>query len=57
MRFLTLLKNHLSKYGSIGMERLYQDPFTSLDSNGIDGVFADKSNEIIEILRSNSYLN
>jgi len=57
MRFLTLLKNHLSKYGTIGMERLYQDPFTSLDSNGIDGVFADKSNEIIEILRSNSYLN
>ena len=57
IRFLTLLKNHLSKYGSIGMERLYQDPFTSLDSNGIDGVFADKSNEIIEILRSNSYLN
>lgn len=57
MRFLTLLKNHLSKYGTIGIDRLYQDPFTSLDSNGIDGVFADKSNEIIEILRSNSYLN
>lgn len=57
IRFLTLLKNHLSKYGTIGMERLYESPFTGLDQNGLDGVFADKSSEIIEILRTNNYLN
>ena len=40
--FLNLLKNHISRYGSIQIDQLYEAPFTALHSNGIDGVFADE---------------
>ncbi len=38
-RFLSLLQNHIAKYGAIEIERLYEDPFTLVDADGIDGVF------------------
>jgi type I restriction enzyme R subunit len=47
--FLNLLQNHISKYGSIGIERLYEPPFTSINSNGLDGVFSDEQ-QISELL-------
>jgi len=40
--FLNLLKNHISRYGSIKIGQLYEAPFTALHSDGIDGVFADE---------------
>jgi len=40
--FLNLLQNHIAKYGSIEIERLYEAPFTSVNSNGLDGVFTDE---------------
>ena len=40
--FLNLLKNHISRYGSIRVEQLYEAPFTTLHSDGLDGVFADE---------------
>ena len=46
--FLNLLKNHISRYGSIEIEQLYEPPFTTLHSNGLDGVFRDE--EIVEEL-------
>ena len=39
--FLNLLKNHISRYGSIEIEALYEPPFTTLHSDGLDGVFSD----------------
>ena len=40
--FMRLLQNHIAKYGSIDLDRLYEPPFTSVASNGVDGVFTDE---------------
>lgn len=50
--FLNLLQNHISKYGSIEIDRLYEPPFTTVASDGVDGVFTDEAqvNELIHIL-------
>jgi len=39
IKFLDLLQNHIAKYGSIEVPRLYEAPFTLLHSDGLDGVF------------------
>ncbi|MFT5730215.1 MAG: type I restriction enzyme R subunit [Desulforhopalus sp.] len=41
-RFMSLLKRHIAKYGSIEIDKLYEPPFTGLDSDGVDGVFPDE---------------
>ena len=41
--FLNLLKNHISRYGSIEIEQLYEPPFTTLHTDGLDGVFIDEN--------------
>ena len=53
-RFLGLLQNHIAKFGSIEIERLYEPPFTTVDSNGLDGVFTEetKIDELISIISS-----
>jgi len=38
-RFLALLQSHIAKYGAIALDRLYEAPFTQVDSNSLDGVF------------------
>lgn len=43
IRFLELLKSHISTYGAIELERLWENPFTTLHSEGIDGVFTDSA--------------
>ena len=50
--FLRMLKNHISKYGAIELERLYEPPFTTYASDGVDGIFSDDSqiDELISIL-------
>jgi type I restriction enzyme R subunit len=52
--FLRLLKNHIQKYGAITVEKLYEEPFTTIDSNGLDGVFAEEAqiDELITILET-----
>ena len=51
LRFLQLLHNHIAKYGSIEIERLYEDPFTTLAADGVDGIFAeDQINDLIAII-------
>jgi type I restriction enzyme R subunit len=53
-QFLSLLQNHIAKYGAIEIERLYEDPFTLVDADGIDGVFSNEAatDELIEIINS-----
>ena len=52
-RFLSLLENHIARYGSIEVERLYEDPFTVVDADGIDGVFKERdADELIRIISS-----
>lgn len=53
-RFLSLLQNHIAKYGAIELDRLYEPPFTTVDSNGLDGVFAAETeiDELISIINT-----
>ena len=51
-RFLDLLRNHIAKNGAIALERLYEDPFTLIDADGIDGVFDQhQADALIGIIR------
>jgi type I restriction enzyme R subunit len=52
--FLNLLKNYISRYGSIEIEQLYEPPFTTLHSDGLDGVFIDEDmvDELITIINA-----
>lgn len=52
--FMRLLQNHIAKYGSIEIDRLYAPPFTSVASNGVDGVFTDDAliDELFGILET-----
>lgn len=53
-RFLALLQNHIARYGFVTVERLYDTPFTVIDSDGPDGVFEDEIavNDLLEVVRS-----
>lgn len=51
VRFMNLLKNYITQYGSIVVEKLYDAPFTSVSHEGIDGVFTpDDVDELIVVL-------
>ncbi len=54
-RFLSMLENHIVKFGSIKDEQLYDAPFTLLDSNGVDGIFQDDEimiNAVFQLLKN-----
>jgi len=42
IRFLDLLQNYIAKYGAIEIGRLYEQPFTTISAEGLDGVFEDE---------------
>jgi type I restriction enzyme R subunit len=48
-RFLGLLQNHIARFGSVTLDRLYEQPFTVVDADGLDGVF-EKPQEIDDLL-------
>jgi type I restriction enzyme R subunit len=52
-RFLALLQNHIARYGSITIDRLYESPFTVVDADGLDGVFEreDEINDLLQVIR------
>jgi type I restriction enzyme, R subunit len=54
IRFLGLLKNHISKYGVVSIDKLYEAPFTQVDSDGPDGVFhnEEQMDDLINILEA-----
>lgn len=52
VQFLNLLKNYIAQHGSIVIEKLYEEPFTSVSHEGIDGVFtSDDINDLITVLK------
>lgn len=52
VKFMNLLKNHIAKHGSIQIETLYEQPFTSVSHEGIDGVFDSSDvDELITVLK------
>ena len=42
IRFLEMIKNHISIYGTLEVEQLYDSPFTSIHSDGVDGLFPEE---------------
>ena len=50
-RFLGLLQNHIARYGSITIEKLYEAPFTVVDADGLDGVF-ENEDEVTDLLQA-----
>lgn len=52
IRFLEMLKSYISRYGAIELEKLWDNPFTSIHTEGIDGVFTDSKqvDDLLEIL-------
>ncbi|MDF1665575.1 MAG: DEAD/DEAH box helicase family protein [Planctomycetota bacterium] len=54
LKFLSMLKNHISLYGSIERDLLWEAPFTGLHSDGVDGVFGDDTqwDDLMDIVDS-----
>jgi type I restriction enzyme R subunit len=53
IQFLDMLQNYIAKYGAIELEKLYDQPFTTFSSEGVDGVFSDSEiDDLISILET-----
>jgi type I restriction enzyme R subunit len=51
IKFLDLLQNHIAKYGSIEVDRLYEPPFTLLHTDSLDGLFDESTaSELLNII-------
>ncbi len=52
LQFLQLLQNHIGRNGTIEIDRLYEEPFTRIHAEGIDGVFKDEAlaDQLINLL-------
>lgn len=54
LRFLDLLQNHIARYGSIEVARLYDPPFTTVHTDSLDGLFPDETeaSAVMKIIES-----
>lgn len=53
IKFLDMLQNHIAKYGSIEVKRLYEPPFTLIHTDSLDGLFDEQlADELLKILGS-----
>jgi type I restriction enzyme R subunit len=48
-QFVQMLVNHISRYGKLETDKLYEPPFTSLHNDSIDGMFTDE-NQVAELI-------
>jgi len=57
LKFIQMLQNHISKYGQIKLDTLFEPPFTHIHSEGIFGVFPDQNqaNQIFSLVKEISY--
>jgi type I restriction enzyme R subunit len=56
IRFLELLKSYVGRYGAIEVEKLWDAPFTSVHTGGVDGVFT-QSEQVDDLLALLEELN
>jgi type I restriction enzyme R subunit len=52
LRFLQMLQNYIAQNGGIELERLYEQPFTTIHAESLDGIFANPEDvdELLAIL-------
>ena len=43
MRFLDLIQKHIVNYGKLEIDKLYEDPFTQLHVESVDGIFTNNA--------------
>jgi type I restriction enzyme R subunit len=48
-----MLKSHVARYGVVELEQLWETPFTTIHSSGVEGVFTndDQVNDLLELLK------
>jgi type I restriction enzyme, R subunit len=52
VRFMNLLKSYIAQNGVIELKTLYEEPFTRVSAEGIDGVFREKDvDALVSVLR------
>lgn len=52
-RFIDMLRNHICKQGAIRIEQLYEEPFTRVHSEGLEGVFPEaQADALVTMLKS-----
>ncbi|WP_417315928.1 DEAD/DEAH box helicase family protein [Cycloclasticus pugetii] len=52
VRFLDLLKTYIANNGYIDIAKLYEPPFTSVNPNGVDGVFKESDvDDLVAVLK------
>lgn len=49
IRFLELLKSYVARYGAIELDKLWDAPFTTLHSSGVEGIFTE-SEQVDDLL-------
>ena len=52
-RFITMLKNHLCRFGTINVTDLYEQPFIGVHGDGLDGVFSEPQADALVALIKN----
>jgi type I restriction enzyme R subunit len=52
IRFLELIKKHITNYGGLEIEKLWEAPFTQINIDGIDGVFTkdEQVNDLLDLI-------
>jgi type I restriction enzyme R subunit len=52
MRFLALIQKHIVNYGRLEIDKLYEEPFTQLHIEGVDGVFTsdEQINDLLDLI-------
>jgi type I restriction enzyme, R subunit len=54
IQFINMLTNHITRNGGVSMEKLYDEPFTRIHSDGMDGVFTNEkeAQELLALIQS-----
>lgn len=52
MRFLALIQKHIVNYGKLEIDKLYEEPFTQVHIEGVDGVFTNEEQvgDLLELI-------
>jgi type I restriction enzyme R subunit len=53
LRFISMLKDHIRKFGAISVTQLFNAPFNTLHTEGLSGVFpnSEQLNEVVALVR------
>jgi type I restriction enzyme R subunit len=54
IQFINMLTNHIARNGGVTLEKLYDQPFTQIHSDGLDGVFTNEkeAHELLALIQS-----